>query len=571
MALLLAAFVAGCGSNSSSSPTQSSTKALTAFSFNGYTAYPGLITAPSGLTPGRVAVILPNGTNVTTLVAKFATTGQTVTVGGTTQGSGITPNDFTTPVSYDVTAGDGTQATYNVTVSIAPANAKLLTAFSFVGFPGNSGTITEPAHTVAVTLPYGTSLTGLVATFTTTGASVTVAGKLQESSTTPNDFPASPVSLAYTIHAADTTTAVYNVTVTVALNPAKDLSAFSFVGFPAASGVITAASGVTPGTVAVTLPFGTSVTALTAIYATSGASVTVGGVTQTSGGSLTAPSNDFTKPVAYTVHAADTTTAIYNVTVTVVATQNPTAATLGEAGRFVLLASQSVTTTGVTAISNGDIGILDIARTGFKGFTTTGPAGDFTELTGSTWVGMLSTSYAPDDTNPPFPAPLAYAPPHGAYATTLAMINQARTDLGVAYGFLTGTNPTAPTTTLASTELGGTVVTPGVYFTASPLLVSTALQLDAKGDKNAVWIFTTDSSLTTGATGNISFVSGIGQAKNVFWRVGGTATIAANTTFLGSVFAYANVDVLSGAVITGSLFSKTAAVTLIANKVTKAP
>ena len=49
----------------------------------------------------------------------------------------------------------------------ATSTAKALTAFSFAS-PAASGTINESAKTVAVTVPFGTSLTALVATFTTT-------------------------------------------------------------------------------------------------------------------------------------------------------------------------------------------------------------------------------------------------------------------------------------------------------------------------------------------------------------------------------------------------------------------
>jgi hypothetical protein len=63
----------------------------------------------------------------------------------------------------------------------------------------------------------------------------------------------------------------------------------------------------------VTVPFGTKVSALVPVYATTGASVTVNGAAQVSG--VTA--NDFTGPVPYTVTAADGSAATYVITVTV--------------------------------------------------------------------------------------------------------------------------------------------------------------------------------------------------------------------------------------------------------------
>ncbi|MFA6016152.1 MAG: ice-binding family protein [Gallionellaceae bacterium] len=246
---------------------------------------------------------------------------------------------------------------------------------------------------------------------------------------------------------------------------------------------------------------------------------------------------------------------------------NPTAPKLGEAGRFVLLASQAITTTGTTAISNGDMAIEDQARSYFAGFTTGPSAGQFTQLTNG-------LSYAVNDANP---APYAY-PLHTAtvvvgapWTTTAAMITQAKTDLGIAYSFLAADpNPGAPTQ-VCPTELGTLTLTRGVYKTASNVGISTgALHLDAQGDPNAVFIFSIDGTLTTGASGSIILDNGA-LAKNVFWRSGGKTTIAAGTTFMGNVFSWTQINVLAGANITGSLFAVTNQITLISDTITKAP
>jgi hypothetical protein len=52
------------------------------------------------------------------LVATFTTNGTSVKVGSTIQVSGATPNDFTTPIVYIVTADDSSTATYTVTVIV---------------------------------------------------------------------------------------------------------------------------------------------------------------------------------------------------------------------------------------------------------------------------------------------------------------------------------------------------------------------------------------------------------------------------------------------------------------------
>ncbi|MBT1685074.1 hypothetical protein [Dawidia soli] len=68
-----------------------------------------------------ITVVVPYGTDVTKLKAKFtASSFSTVTVGGTAQTSDGTTNDFTNPVVYTVEANDGTTVNYTVTVDVTP-------------------------------------------------------------------------------------------------------------------------------------------------------------------------------------------------------------------------------------------------------------------------------------------------------------------------------------------------------------------------------------------------------------------------------------------------------------------
>lgn len=91
-------------------PALSSTKGITAFSFTEGT---GVITGTD------IAVTVPYGTNVTALVPTFTITGASVSpLGGVAQ-------NFTSPVTYTVTADDATTKNYTVTVNnivIAAAN-----------------------------------------------------------------------------------------------------------------------------------------------------------------------------------------------------------------------------------------------------------------------------------------------------------------------------------------------------------------------------------------------------------------------------------------------------------------
>ncbi len=277
-----------------------SAKAITLFAFTSLNAYGSINEATK-----TIDVTVLFATNLTGLVATYATTGQAVTVNNISQSSGATVNDFTTPVNYIVTAADGSTATYTVTVTVAANSAKAITAFTFAN-PAATGVINEAGKSINVVLPYGSTTIGLVASFATSGNNVTVGGTTQVSGVTANDFM-TPVP--YVVTAANGSTATYLVTVLVAPSSAKYLTAFSFPTVAGASGTIDEAAK----TVAMTVPFGTSVTALTAAFTSTGAAVKVGGVVQSSGVSA----NNFTNPVSYQVIAGDGTSVAYTVTVVI--------------------------------------------------------------------------------------------------------------------------------------------------------------------------------------------------------------------------------------------------------------
>ena len=67
---------------------------------------------------GAIAITVPAATTVTALISQFNFEGASVKIGTTPQVSGVTTNDFTSPVAYVVTAADGTEKTYTVTVTV---------------------------------------------------------------------------------------------------------------------------------------------------------------------------------------------------------------------------------------------------------------------------------------------------------------------------------------------------------------------------------------------------------------------------------------------------------------------
>jgi len=370
--------LSGCSSSSDPIPQPASTqKTITAFSLNG-------VVGTINETAKTIAIAMPYGTSVTNLVATFTTTGASVKVGSTVQVSGTTANNFTSQVTYTVTAADNSTQDYTVSVIVALSSSKAITSFALNGV---IGTINETAKTIAVTMPYGTSVTNLVATFTTTGASVKIGSTVQVSGTTANDFT-SPVT--YKVTAADSSTQNYKITVTVALSSAKAITTFSLNG---SVGTINE----TNKTIAVTMPYGTYIMDLVASFATTGVIVTVGSTNQISG----TTAHNFTSPVTYTVMAVDSSTQDYIVTVTVAASPakvitafslDGVAGTINETEKTIVVAMPLVTnftslvatfiTTGVSVKVGSAVQISGVTANNFTApVTYTVTAADETTVT----------------------------------------------------------------------------------------------------------------------------------------------------------------------------------------------
>jgi hypothetical protein len=210
------------------------------------------------------------------------------------------------------------------TPSNIPNNTASIDGFYFnspvaVGTIGTgAGTSADPIP-ITVTVPYGTDLRNLAATVCYTGkeiAGIPGPNPLKDNArsfTTPVD---------YTVKANDgTTTKTYRVTITSALNNAKEITGFSFGGVTGTNTIISAmpnAAGKYP--IVVTIPQGQGLSSLTPVITYTGTSIGGGGFNSDGGpGTVTASSLDFTSssttPVDYTVTAEDGSSRIYAVTV----------------------------------------------------------------------------------------------------------------------------------------------------------------------------------------------------------------------------------------------------------------
>ena len=142
---------------------------------------------------------------------------------------------------------------------------------------------------------------------------------------------------------------------------------------------------------------------------------------------------------------------------------------------------------------------------------------------------------------------------------------QAHADAITAYDFLAG-EPTG--TNLSGQNLGGLILTPGVYtFNASAQLTGT-LTLDTQGDPNAIFHFQIGTTFTTDALSSVITVGlGGAPAPNIFWQVGTSATIGANTALEGTILAQTSISLGAGAGIMGRALAIDGAVTLSSNNI----
>jgi hypothetical protein len=185
-----------------------------------------------------------------------------------------------------------------------------------------------------------------------------------------------------------------------------------------------------------------------------------------------------------------------------------TGPSLGSAQNFAVIAAATITNAAFATAITGDMGLS-------PGSSITGfPPGT---VTGATSTGDASS-----------------------------IAGLARADAGSAYqaAKTLGESPESPE---RAGNLGGNVLHAGVYHSTSSLSIGGApLTLDAQGDANAVWIISMNSTLTTTSGGDVILAGGA-QAKNVYWRVGSSATLGADI-FKGTIMADTSITLGTAAI-----------------------
>jgi hypothetical protein len=141
-----------------------------------------------------------------------------------------------------------------------------------------------------------------------------------------------------------------------------------------------------------------------------------------------------------------------------------------------------------------------------------------------------------------------------------AAVIQAKSDLVTGYG-----NAASATSNdnLSGTDLGGLILTPGVYTFSSSAQLTGTLTLSGNG----VFIFQIGSTLTT-ATDSVVVLKDGAQACAVYWQIGSSATLGTGTQFRGNLMALASITVVTSADVVGRALARNGAVTLDTNDIT---
>jgi len=205
---------------------------------------------------------------------------------------------------------------------------------------------------------------------------------------------------------------------------------------------------------------------------------------------------------------------------------NPGPVALGASGAFTVLAGSTVTNTGATVIS---------ADAGIGGNLGVSP-------------GSAVSGFPPGVVTPP-----------GSIHTGDATADTAQTAAGAAYTDAAGRTPDVVFTPVH--DLVGQTFTAGVYNDPSSLALSGNVTLDGEGNPDAVFIFQAGSTLGTSSSSQVLLTNGA-QACNVFWAVGSSAPLGANSAFSGTILAQTSATIGDSVSIEGRVLAGSGAVTL---------
>jgi hypothetical protein len=206
-------------------------------------------------------------------------------------------------------------------------------------------------------------------------------------------------------------------------------------------------------------------------------------------------------------------------------------ADLSSAGNYVILAKTGISSISASAIT-GNLGVSPVAATYLTGFSL---IADSTNVF-STSAQVTGKIYASD-----------YAVPTPSNMTTsIGSMETAYTD---AAG-----RTTPDFTELATGNLGGLTLTPGLYTWTNTVIIPTDVTIS--GGPNDVWIFQIAGDLTMSAAKNVILAGGA-QAKNIYWQVAGKVTVGTTSHFEGIILCKTAVVFQTSSSLNGRIYSQT--------------
>jgi len=133
--------------------------------------------------------------------------------------------------------------------------------------------------------------------------------------------------------------------------------------------------------------------------------------------------------------------------------------------------------------------------------------------------------------------------------------------MGLAYTDAAGRKLPAPVVDLAGGNISGTLA-PGLYkFTTGVNIGVGGLTLSATSaspnDAKDAWIFQIAGDLNVANSAMVTLSNGA-LAKNVFWQVGGQATLGTTSNFKGTILSTQLISLDTAAVLTGMALAQTA-------------
>lgn len=142
---------------------------------------------------------------------------------------------------------------------------------------------------------------------------------------------------------------------------------------------------------------------------------------------------------------------------------------------------------------------------------------------------------------------------------------QVATDVDVAYGYLS----TVGCGLVIGTSIGnGQVLTPNVYCTGAASTLNGDLTLDAQGDSAALFIFKIDGAFSTSTFARVVLINSASSC-NVYWQINGQFTLGDSAVFMGTALVNGAVILLEASSVEGGVLSRSGAVSLNNNLVTR--